>query len=340
MIEVSHLCKRYQGAVALDDVSFTIETGTVCGLLGPNGAGKSTTMNIMAGCLAATSGEVRYDGHEIYADMREAKREIGYLPEIPPLYGEMSPREYLTFVGRAKGLSRQETLDAIDRLGAACGISDVLDRLISNLSKGYRQRVGIAEALMGDPRVVILDEPTVGLDPVQIVEIRELVKNLARDRTVLVSSHILSEIRAICDQIVMIREGRIVANDTPDNLERHVEGPATIAVTAETDPASLQEALQNVADVRIVEIGPSDDAGCSCARLETDHDVDARGAVARTLMDHGILVVGMSRTTATLEDVFLELASDSKHLPPRQDGSPANPQAAASDRADSQEEGR
>lgn len=309
MIEVSHLCKSYQGKPALDDVSFSVGTGTVCGLLGPNGAGKSTTMNIMAGCLAASSGEVRYDGLEIYANMREAKRSIGYLPELPPLYPEMTVYEYLEFVGRAKGLSGGEARLEAKRMASACCLDDVYERLVKNLSKGYRQRVGIAQALVGDPRYVILDEPTVGLDPVQIVEIRDLVHRLAGTRTVLVSSHILSEIRTLCDRIVMIAHGRVVADDTPDNLERaYAAGRHSVTVLVQAAPEALEAALAKVRGASQVEVAPGDEPSTARATVTAKGDADLRLPVSRALLDHGIPILEMAANRVSLEDVFLELA--------------------------------
>ncbi len=194
MIEVSHLTKRYGGHTAVSNLSFTIEKGQIYGFLGPNGAGKSTTMNIMTGCLAASEGEVRIDGHDIFEEPQQAKRLIGYLPEQPPLYLDRAPREYLTFVGRAKGIKDKALPEQIGRVMEVTQITDVADRLIKHLSKGYRQRVGIAQALLGDPEVVILDEPTVGLDPKQIIEIRSLIQSLGQKHTVILSSHILSKV--------------------------------------------------------------------------------------------------------------------------------------------------
>ncbi len=261
MIEVKHLCKRYGEHVAVDDLSFTIENGHVYGFLGPNGAGKSTTMNILTGCLAATSGTVFIDGFDIYEDAEEAKSRIGYLPEIPPLYPDMTVREYLTFVAKAKGVGRKPQADDVPsnaadgaasaaqpaptdkraargtararraqakaalktQLAAAMAVTqieDVADRLIKNLSKGYKQRVGIAQALLGGPEIIILDEPTVGLDPKQIIEIRDLIRALGKDHTVILSSHILSEVRSICDRLLIIAGGKLVANDTPEHLEQ------------------------------------------------------------------------------------------------------------------------
>src|SRR5699024_344297 len=211
LIEVSHLTKRYGDHTAVSNLSFTIEKGQIYGFLGPNVAGKSTTMNIMTGCLAASEGEVRIDGHDIFEEPQQAKRLIGYLPEQPPLYLDRTPREYLTFVGRAKGIKDKALPEQIGRVMEVTQITDVADRLIKHLSKGYRQRVGIAQALLGDPEVVILDEPTVGLDPKQIIEIRSLIQSLGQKHTVILSSHILSEVQAVCQTILIISKGHLVA---------------------------------------------------------------------------------------------------------------------------------
>lgn len=222
MIEVKNLCKDYgtNGAQrAVDNLSFSIEPGHVYGFLGPNGAGKSTTMNILTGCLAATSGQVAIDGFDIYEDAKEAKSHIGYLPEQPPLYLDMTVREYLNFVAGAKGVRKETRSEHLAAIMALTQIEDVENRLIKNLSKGYRQRVGIAQALVGNPEIIILDEPTVGLDPKQIIEIRELIKELGKEHTVILSSHILSEVRSVCDRLLIIAKGKLVADDTPEALE-------------------------------------------------------------------------------------------------------------------------
>lgn len=218
MIEVKNLTKNYGAIPAVKDISFTVEKGKIYGFLGPNGAGKSTTMNMITGCLAPTTGEVYIDGLDIYEDAATAKRRIGYLPEIPPLYTDMTPLEYLEFVGRAKGIKKAALYDEIERVMEKTKILDVASRLIGNLSKGYRQRVGVAQAILGDPEYIILDEPTVGLDPLQIIEIRELIASLAEDHAVILSSHILQEISAVCDHVIMISQGKVVASNTMDAL--------------------------------------------------------------------------------------------------------------------------
>ncbi|MBQ7835950.1 MAG: ABC transporter ATP-binding protein [Clostridia bacterium] len=248
MIEVKNLTKSYGPVVAVNNVSFTAEKGHVYGFLGPNGAGKSTTMNMICGCLAPTEGEVTIGGFDIIEDAVEAKRHIGYLPEIPPLYPDMTPFEMLEFVGRAKKLKGAELYDEIEEVMEMTGTIDVADRLIKNLSKGYKQRVGIAVALMGDPEVIILDEPTVGLDPIQIMEIRDLIRELGKDHTVILSSHILQEIAAVCDYVIMISKGCIVEADTLDNLLGN----------AEDKNAALEQAFIRLA-------GESLDAGAAYA---------------------------------------------------------------------------
>ena len=220
MIEVKHLCRKYGEHRAVDDLSFTIENGYVYGFLGPNGAGKSTTMNMITGCLAATSGQILIDGYDIFEDAQEAKKRIGYLPEIPPLYQDMTVREFLNFVAKAKGVPKQSLDEQLFSVVSLAGLEEVEERLIKNLSKGYKQRVGIAQALLANPEIIILDEPTVGLDPKQIIEVRDLIRELGKDHTVILSSHILSEVRSVCDQILIISKGKLVANDTPENLEK------------------------------------------------------------------------------------------------------------------------
>ena len=243
MITVEHLTKRYGDFTAVDDISFTIGEGHIYGFLGPNGAGKSTTMNIMTGCLAATSGEVKIDGYDIFEQARQAKQCIGYLPEIPPLYTDETPREYLRFVAEAKGIAGKEIPGEVDRVIGEAGLTEMQERLIRNLSKGYRQRVGIAQALLGNPRYIILDEPTVGLDPLQIIEIRDLIRQLGQKHTVILSSHILSEVQAICESVLIIAHGKLVAFDTPQNLERRLAENNRLTITAECGEEQLRTIL-------------------------------------------------------------------------------------------------
>ena len=306
MIEVSHLTKRYGSHLALDDLSFTIPEGQIYGLLGPNGAGKSTTMNILTGCLAATSGRVRIDGVDIFEDPMAAKKHLGYLPELPPLYMDRTPEEYLRFVARAKGIG--EVRGELERVMALTQITDVKDRLIRNLSKGYRQRVGITQAILGDPDIIILDEPTVGLDPRQITEIRELIQKLGENKTVILSSHILSEVQAVCDSILILSRGKLVACDTPDNLERLLTGGTALELEADTQPERLEKLLGNLPGVTGLTVGET--AGKHAwARLETGKEnlETLSKAVFFRLCEEKLPLLRLTPAKASLEDIFLEL---------------------------------
>ena len=320
MIEVSHLTKRYGGHTAVSDLSFTIEKGQIYGFLGPNGAGKSTTMNIMTGCLAASEGEVCIDGHDIFEEPQQAKRLIGYLPEQPPLYLDRTPREYLTFVGRAKGIKDKALPEQIGRVMEVTQITDVADRLIKHLSKGYRQRVGIAQALLGDPEVVILDEPTVGLDPKQIIEIRSLIQSLGQKHTVILSSHILSEVQAVCQTILIISKGHLVACDTPENLERLFSGSAAVDLTVEAGEAQTREILAPLDHIRSVDVRPEGTDRCQVT-LETDGDEEVCRAVFFAFSRAGRAILRMTDAKASLEDIFIELTSGEAADAPAEAGS-------------------
>ena len=306
MIEVSHLTKRYGSHLALDDLSFTIPEGQIYGLLGPNGAGKSTTMNILTGCLAATSGQVRIDGVDIFEDPMAAKKHLGYLPELPPLYMDRTPEEYLRFVARAKGVG--DVPGELERVMALTQITDVKDRLIRNLSKGYRQRVGIAQAILGDPDIIILDEPTVGLDPRQITEIRELIQKLGENKTVILSSHILSEVQAVCDSILILSRGKLVACDTPDNLERLLTGGTALELEADTQPERLEKILGNLPGVTGLTVGETVGKH-AWARLETGKEnlETLSKAVFFRLCEEKLPLLRLTPAKASLEDIFLEL---------------------------------
>ena len=306
MIEVSHLTKRYGSHLALDDLSFTIPEGQIYGLLGPNGAGKSTTMNTLTGCLAATSGQVRIDGVDIFEDPMAAKKHLGYLPELPPLYMDRTPEEYLRFVARAKGVG--DVPGELERVMALTQITDVKDRLIRNLSKGYRQRVGIAQAILGDPDIIILDEPTVGLDPRQITEIRELIQKLGENKTVILSSHILSEVQAVCDSILILSRGKLVACDTPDNLERLLTGGTALELEADTQPERLEKILGNLPGVTGLTVGETADKH-AWARLETGKEnlENLSKAVFFRFCDEKLPLLRLTPAKASLEDIFLEL---------------------------------
>ena len=308
MIEVRNLTKKYGNHLAVEDLSFTVEAGMIYGFLGPNGAGKSTTMNILTGCLAATSGEALINGFDILEEPREAKKCIGYLPEQPPLYLGRTVREYLRFVAEAKGVEKAKAADEIARVMAATGIEAYENRLIRHMSKGYRQRVGIAEALIGDPEVIILDEPTVGLDPQQIVEIRELIASLKGDHTVILSSHILSEVQSVCEKVIIINHGRIVALDTPENLEKLFR--RSLVVEAELDDPGeraeeiLREKMDGLADVTVEGKGEE----CRVLLNSTGaHEKELKRTLFFAAAEAGIPILSLNVQHANLEEVFLEL---------------------------------
>ncbi len=312
MISVEHLTKYYGNFLAVDDISFHIKEGHVYGFLDPNGAGKSTTMNIMTGCLSATSGHVRIDGHDIFEEPDEAKRQIGYLPEHPPLYLNDAPMEYLRFVGEAKGLRGEELDRQVGEVIRKTGIAGVRNRRIANLSKGYRQRVGIAQALLGNPKVIILDEPTVGLDPLQIIEIRDLIKELGRSHTVIFSSHILSEVQAICDQILIISKGKLVAYDTAANLEKQLLAPSEIRLTTDADPDELRHILTKVPAISRLRLEKGS-GKWTVARISTDRSdiYELSGAIYKAFSTSDKMILEMALKKGTLEDVFIELTESS-----------------------------
>ena len=316
MIEIEHLTKRYGGHTAVSDLSFTVDSGQIYGFLGPNGAGKSTTMNIMTGCLSATEGAVRIDGHDIFEEPEQAKRLIGYLPEQPPLYMNETPEEYLRFVGEAKGLRGTELERQIDEVIRQTGIEGVARRRISALSKGYKQRVGIAQALLGNPKVIILDEPTVGLDPIQIIEIRDLIKELGQTHTVIFSSHILSEVQTICDQIIMIAKGKLVAFDTPENLEQHLLTPNEVILTTDASASEVQTLLEGISNITELSL-EEQDSGLVTARIKTGlSDVyQLSRAVFSAFAASGNTLLELAVKKANLEDIFLELADNDAAAP-------------------------
>lgn len=306
MIEVKHLSKKYGTNLAVDDLSFTVESGKIYGFLGPNGAGKSTTMNIITGCLAPTSGEVYISGHSIIEEPVEAKSHIGYLPELPPLYTDMTPREYLTFVAEAKGVRKDKIGGEVALAMKETAVTGVADRLIRNLSKGYRQRVGIAMAMIGDPDIIILDEPTVGLDPQQIIEIRDLIKSLGRDRTVILSSHILTEVASVCDNIIVISRGKLVANDTMEAIAASLrsENIMNITVKANADEVkSVLSAVEGISSYAITEEGEES----TSAVVKYPTELDLRETVSFAFSDIRRAVLSMTVEEEDLESIFLKL---------------------------------
>ena len=307
MIRVEHLSKRYGTRYALDDVSFEIGEGEIVGLLGANGAGKSTTMNILTGYLSATEGEAFVDGVSVLDEPTEAKRRIGYLPEQPPLYFDMTVREYLDFVYELKGCTFPREAHLSEIMGVV-KIADVRDRLIGHLSKGYRQRVGIAAALVGDPPILIFDEPTVGLDPKQIVEVRNLLRTLGKKHTVVLSTHILSEVQAVCERIVVIKEGRIVANERTEDIARRLETETHYRVSIAGAAASeIKDALRALRGVLRVEQSGGRDGDSYPFTLETESGTDIRRAVFRLCVERDWVLTGLERRGLDLEDVFVRL---------------------------------
>lgn len=310
MIEVRELVKRYGGRLAVDGLSFTVESGQVYGFLGPNGAGKSTTMNMMTGYLGPTAGEVLVDGHSVADEPEEAKRRIGYLPEQPPLYTEMTVDEYLEFAAALKKVPRADRARQVDRAVERTRLGEVRRRLIRNLSKGYRQRVGIAQALLGDPEIIILDEPTVGLDPKQIIEIRALIRALAAEHTVILSSHILAEVQAVCGQILIIHRGRMVASGAPAELERRLAGSQALDVVVKGEEAAGRALLSALPGVRSVESVPGAEPGTAGFRVEPRAGEDLREAVFRACAAAELPLLGLRSGGLTLEEIFLKLTAD------------------------------
>lgn len=312
MIEVRNLTKKYSGNLAVDNISFKIEPGKIYGLLGPNGAGKSTTMNIITGCLAATDGYVSVNGHDIFEEPLKAKKYIGYLPEIPPLYPEMTPYEYLMFVAEAKGVEYETTFRQVREVMELTQIEDVKDRLIRNLSKGYRQRVGIAQAMIGNPEIIILDEPTVGLDPKQIIEIRDLIRTLGKMKTVILSSHILAEIAEVCERVIIISHGKIVADDTLENLNRAAGSDDIIHISVRGDAHVVSSVLEGINGIKKCEEIPSSDisSGVSEFRLTVDKGTDLRDTIFFAMADRRCAVITMELEKSSLENIFLSLTDD------------------------------
>lgn len=310
MIEVTNLSKKYGSHVAVDGLSFHVDKGQIYGFLGPNGAGKSTTMNILTGYLAATEGTVVINGHDVLKEPEEAKKCIGYLPELPPLYTDMTVEEYLRFVAELKKIPKAERKEQIARVMEMTMIADVSKRLIKNLSKGYKQRVGLAQAILGYPEVIILDEPTVGLDPKQIIEIRDLIKELGKEHTVILSSHILSEVSAICDHIMIISHGKLVASDSPEGLQSMMQGKGELTLTVKGTPEIVKSVLQEIPGVENVEEKASGKEGLVDIVLTVTEGMDVREDVFFTLAEKKLPIYSMVHTEKSLEDIFLSLTGE------------------------------
>ena len=330
MIEVKNLVKKYGNHTAVDHLNFTIEEGHVYGFLGPNGAGKSTTMNIMTGYLGATEGEVLINGHDILKEPEEAKKQIGYLPELPPLYMEMTVREYLEFVAELKGIAKNKREESINEVEKMVKIWEVENRLIRNLSKGYRQRVGLAQAVLGYPPIIILDEPTVGLDPKQIIEIRTLVKKLGKKHTVILSSHILSEVQEVCDRVVIINHGQIAANDTIDNLSKAVSGVNRLVVRISGPKNEVLQAIRAIDDVTKVRADMEREPKIFEFEIEAKPNADIRPALNQMVKEHGWDIYKMDLGVMTLEDAFLKITmGEGVKLSSEKSSAPAAEKSAA-----------
>ena len=307
MIEVENLVKKYGNHTAVDNLSFEVKKGQIYGFLGPNGAGKSTTMNIMTGYLAATQGSVKIDGHDILKEPEEAKKRIGYLPEIPPLYPDMTVKEYLTFVAELKKLPRNKRQEQVAEVLHKTMTEDVSERLIKNLSKGYRQRVGLAQAMLGDPEVIILDEPTVGLDPKQIIEIRDLIKSLGENHTIILSSHILSEVSAVCDHIMIISKGKLIASDSPEGLTALMSGGECLELTVLGTREKLEKVFEEMKLTQEITYEDTKEKGCIRAKLQLQEQEDIRTELFYKLAEAQLPIMELHRLEKSLEDIFLEL---------------------------------
>jgi len=310
VIKVSHLSKVYGDHIAAKDISFEIEKGCICGFLGPNGAGKSTTMNMITGYLAPNSGEVLVNDISMQKNPIKAKKMIGYLPEIPPIYPDMTVLEYLDFAAELKGINKFQRKDEVERVIEKAGLEQVNTRVIKYLSKGFKQRVGLAQALLGDPEILILDEPTVGLDPKQIVEIRDLIKELKEDHTVILSTHILSEVSAVCDRIVIISHGRVVADSEPDKLVEENNEVQTFTLVVKGNASSAEGALKQIEDISAYKI-ESEENGQVKLKVMAKRHADIRETVSTKCIEAGLVILELNVSYVSLEDVYLKLTSES-----------------------------
>lgn len=309
LIEVKGLVKKYGDHLAVDNLNFSVDKGQVIGFLGPNGAGKSTTMNMITGYISATEGSVIINGHDVYDEPEEAKRCIGYLPELPPVYTDMTVKEYLYFVAELKGVEKKRREGMIKDIMKRIQIDDVSGRLIKYLSKGYRQRVGLAQAIVGYPEVLILDEPTVGLDPKQIIEIRDLIKDLAKEHTIILSSHILSEVSAVCDTVMIINKGKLIVSDKTENLSKHISGTDGLTLTIKGEKALVNEILKGIKEITKVTYKKSEEGTVSFTAY-TEKGEDIREAIFYACANVKCPILSMSSSSMSLEDIFLEMTKD------------------------------
>lgn len=307
MIEVKNITKKYGSFTAVDNISFKIEEGEIIGLLGPNGAGKSTTMNMITGYIEPTEGEIIINGYDISKRPRKAKSQIGYMPEGVPLYSDLTVKEFVTYMAELKKVDRKTRKEKVEKIIEQTGLKDVEKKLTRNLSRGYKQRVSMAGALVGEPKILILDEPTVGLDPKQITEIRALIKELGKTHTVILSSHILSEVSQICNKVIIINKGKIVAVDTPENLEKKVANNNTTYVTVEDTENKMETIKETIPEIKEIKLIKENEDGTKQYALESDKDVDLRKIVFNEFAKENITIFEMKKADTTLEDAFMKL---------------------------------
>ena len=307
MIEVKNITKKYGNVTAVDNINFKIEEGEIIGLLGPNGAGKSTTMNMITGYIEPTEGEILVNGYDISKKPKKAKAQIGYMPEGVPLYSDLTVKEFVTYMAELKKVNRKERKEKVKKIIEQTGLKDVENKLTRNLSRGYKQRVSMAGALVGEPKILILDEPTVGLDPKQITEIRELIKELGKTHTIILSSHILSEVSQICNKVIIINKGKIVAIDTPENLEKKVTENNSIYVTVEDTDNKMDKITEKIAEIKEIKLIKENEDGTKQYVLESDKDVDLRKIIFNEFAKENITIFEMKKADTTLEDAFMKL---------------------------------
>ena len=307
MIEVKNVTKKYGKAVAVDNISFTINEGEIVGLLGPNGAGKSTTMNMLTGFIEQTEGEIIIDGYNMLKKPKKAKKEIGYMPEGVPLYTDLTVKEFIMYMAEIKNVNRKTRKEKVEKIIEQTGLKEVENKLTKNLSRGYKQRVSMAGALVGEPKILILDEPTVGLDPKQITEIRNLIKELGKTHTVIISSHILSEISQICNKVIIINKGKIVAVDTPEKLEEKVAGKNCTYVTVEDPENKMNQIKKQIKEIKKLELTKENEDGTKQYVIESDEDIDLRKRLFTELAKEDITIFEMKKADTTLEDAFMKL---------------------------------
>ena len=307
MIEVKNVTKKYGSVVAVEDINFEIKEGEIIGLLGPNGAGKSTTMNMITGYIEPTEGEILIEGYDISKKPKKAKRQIGYMPEGVPLYSDLTVKEFITYMAELKKVNRKERKEKVEKIIEQTGLKNVENKLIRNLSRGYKQRVSMAGALVGEPKILILDEPTVGLDPKQITEIRALIKELGKTHTIILSSHILSEVSQICNKVIIINKGKIIAIDTPENLENKVSNKNTTYVTVEDTENKMDSIKEKISEIKNIKLIKENEDGTKQYIIESEPDKDLRKIIFNEFAKENITIFEMKQADTTLEDAFMKL---------------------------------